>query len=187
MAAETHFINRAMSKYGDRSYNIAISASAPMLGKTHSDNLKQKWSRERSGSGNHMYGVHLTGALNPMYGRKHKDETRKKISARLSMNKGKNHGNYGVVRSDEFKKKLSQSKKGIGCNQDLIGLAMAERQKYYSDMSSSLKNILSGYRARVWKKDTTIEKNIRILCQYIGCDNMVDGLKKEYCEVSECV
>ena len=59
----------------------------------HSNFLKNKWKTDKdyknfwknrmSGENNHMYGVHLYGELNGMYGKKHSDETKKKISESL--------------------------------------------------------------------------------------------------------
>lgn len=49
-------------------------------GRVHSDLTKKKLSEIRKGEGNGMYGV--KGKLHPMYGRKHKDESKMKMSKR---------------------------------------------------------------------------------------------------------
>jgi hypothetical protein len=52
------------------------------------------------------------GEKNGMYGRKHTEETKKKISANRSSISGKNNPMYGKKHSDESKKKMSDVKKG---------------------------------------------------------------------------
>jgi len=52
------------------------------------------------------------GEKNGMYGRKHTEETKKKISANRSSISGKNNPMYGKKHSDESKKKMSAAKKG---------------------------------------------------------------------------
>jgi hypothetical protein len=50
----------------------------------------------------------LPGVRNPMYGKTHTEDARKKIALRLSNIRGKNHGNYGKKRSPETRQKMSQ-------------------------------------------------------------------------------
>ena len=52
------------------------------------------------------------GEKNGMYGRKHTEETKKKISANRSSISGKNNPMYGKKHSDESKKKISAAQKG---------------------------------------------------------------------------
>ena len=52
------------------------------------------------------------GEKNGMYGRKHTEETKKKISANRSSISGKNNPMYGKKHSDETKKKISAAQKG---------------------------------------------------------------------------
>lgn len=51
-----------------------------MKGKHHTEKTKEKLSKIFSGKGNPMYGVHLSGDKNGMFGKKHSDETKRKIS-----------------------------------------------------------------------------------------------------------
>lgn len=86
-----------------------------MYGKHHtkeslkriSESSKKNWEnpeyREKQpsmkGKNNHMYDVHLCGELNGMYGKKHSDETKKKISKANSGNKWSDEQRYDVSNS----------------------------------------------------------------------------------------
>lgn len=89
-------------------YNISDGGKGGFTGGHHSNNVKAKWRIERSGRSNPMYGIRLTGSLNPRFKKPVSAETRNKIS---DGNKG-NHSNLGAVRSFETRLKISQSKKG---------------------------------------------------------------------------
>ena len=52
--------------------------------------------------------LHHNGENNPLYGKHHSDETRKKLS---ELTKGENHPMYGKHRSEETRKKMSESHK----------------------------------------------------------------------------
>lgn len=64
------------------------------------------------------------GAKNPFYGKKHTEETRKRISELVG---GENHPNYGKPMSDETKKKIS--KKNSGENAPNFGKHFTEEHK----------------------------------------------------------
>ncbi len=73
----------------------------------------------RNRSRRYINGHNSKGTNNPFYGKKHKPETKKKISDALSGEKGiwygmagKNHPSYGTYRSDENKQKRSEASKG---------------------------------------------------------------------------
>jgi hypothetical protein len=66
----------------------------PMYGKTHTDEEKLRISQRTSGPNN------------PSYGKKNTDEYKKTMSERLS---GPNNPRYGVVLSDEMKQRISAS------------------------------------------------------------------------------
>lgn len=51
-----------------------------MSGKHHTEKTKERLSEIFSGKGNPMYGVHLNGEKNGMYGKKQSEETKRKIS-----------------------------------------------------------------------------------------------------------
>lgn len=59
---------------------ISESNKGKRLGKKASLETLEKMSKALSGSNNPMYGVHLKGSQNHMYGKHHSEETRKKIS-----------------------------------------------------------------------------------------------------------
>ena len=65
--------------------------------------VNQTWGGEGVSGGG------LCGKKNPLYGKHHAEETKRKIS---EANKGKNHPNYGKHLSEETKKKMSEAKKG---------------------------------------------------------------------------
>jgi group I intron endonuclease len=58
-------------------YNISLNPSAPMSGRTHSDESRQKISDAKKGENN------------PMFGKKHSDETKQKMS---DAQQGNTHG-----------------------------------------------------------------------------------------------
>ena len=76
-----------------------LKISNSLKGKTVSLKTKQLWSKQRTGEGNSMFGVHRFGSENPMYGKSHSEETKVKISAMLKGKKiGKdNHKSTSVV------------------------------------------------------------------------------------------
>lgn len=78
-------------------YNIARDATAPMLGRDHTDEAKQKIGEANSGENNYLFGKHLA------------EETKEKIGKSLS---GENHPNFGKHLSEEHKRKISQANIG---------------------------------------------------------------------------
>jgi group I intron endonuclease len=77
-------------------YNTAKEPGAPMSGRTHSDESKQK----------------ISDALT---GKNHSDESKQKISDALT---GENHYNFGKTLSDEIKAKISDALTGSKCSDD---------------------------------------------------------------------
>ena len=99
-------------------YNKAKTTFCPMEGRFHSEETKEKWSKDRKGktkseetrkkmsiaSKGHEG---AKGELNGMFGRKHTDETRKKMG-------DNRRGKYiGRKLSEETKQKMSIAQKGI--------------------------------------------------------------------------
>lgn len=76
-----------------------LKISNAQKGKTISLKTKQLWSKQRTGEGNGMFGIHRFGSENPMYGKSHSEETKVKISDMLKGKKiGKdNHKSISVV------------------------------------------------------------------------------------------
>ena len=89
-----------IAKY-DSFYNGFNGTTGGQGGYIVSDDTRIKLSEARKGKYN--------GENNPFYGRSHSNETRKKLSQRLS---GDGNPNYGKQKSDETKKKMSDSHKG---------------------------------------------------------------------------
>lgn len=105
-----------LQNYFDRfEYNIAESATAPFLGREHSEKTKEKMSKAQSGENNPMYGK--IGENNPRYGRRHSEETKRKIS----------EANSGKYRSEEAKQKMSESR--FGKNNSFYGKHHSEEAK----------------------------------------------------------
>jgi group I intron endonuclease len=66
-------------------YNTSLNPSAPMSGRTHSEETKQRMSEAKK------------GAKSYLFGKNHSDETRKKISDAI---KGENHPRFGKARHE---------------------------------------------------------------------------------------
>ena len=101
----------------DMLYNISDGGLGGNTGHPASEETRRLMSEAKRGEKNNMYGVHLTGELNPMWGRNHSEETKKKMRKehRISTSHpaGWKHGNYGKVRSKEIRRKISEAKKGL--------------------------------------------------------------------------
>lgn len=93
-------------------YNISDGGAGGFTGGSHTEETKRRLSETRSGKNNPMYGVRLVGKLNPMFGKKRSETTRVKIGIANSKHRGSDHGNFGKVRSEEFKRNLSKARKG---------------------------------------------------------------------------
>ena len=97
----------------DMLYNIADGGEGGFTGCNPSKETRQVWSEQRRGENNGMHGVHLNGELNPRWGVKLTDETKRKIGEANRRRSGSDHGNYGKVRSPETREKISRSKRGV--------------------------------------------------------------------------
>lgn len=128
----------------------------PFFGKNHSDEAKEKMSKAKigtkkssedikrqservSGAGNPMYGSHRYGEENPMFGKRHSDETKKKIA----------ESRKGIKASDEAKKNMSNAQKGRKHSE--------ETKKKMSESRKS-KNIVVSYKTKK-KISETLNKN----------------------------
>ena len=78
-------------------------------GCVHSEEFKKQRSEYTTGKNNPMYGVHRFGESAPNFGKKHTNETKKKIS---ESRKGQPGPRLGAILSEETKKKLSLARKG---------------------------------------------------------------------------
>jgi len=98
---EKHWIETLNSNNPDIGYNVSFGGqSGWMLGLRHSDKTKKEFSLNRKGK--------LIGAKNGMYGKKHNEESKKKMSKPQF---GEDNGMYGKKHSDETKKKMSEMAK----------------------------------------------------------------------------
>ena len=93
------------------------------------------------------YGVQLFGENNPMYGKHHTDESKAKISSKLTgLLAGEKNPMYGVhlAVSEETRQKMSQSRKGlmVGEKNPMYGKPSAMRGKHHSE-EAKLKNSLA--------------------------------------------
>lgn len=59
-----------------------------------------------------MYRVHRCGENSPMFGKKHTEDSKRKISENHADFSGSNHPNYGKHCSEDTRKKISMSNKG---------------------------------------------------------------------------
>lgn len=99
-----------------------------------------------------MYGVRRYGESNPMYGKHHTEETRRKIS---EANKGNPSPNLGKKFSEESKEKMRVAKRGKydGENHPFYGKHHSEETK------QKISNSKSGYNAKNTKPIINIDTN----------------------------
>lgn len=161
MGAEQRWINTY--DFGDL-INICPTAGNT-LGRAHSDETRKKISfnhHDVSGENNPMYG--LTGSLSPHYGVKRSDETRKKISEAL---KGKNTWSAG-------KKRPEHSQRMAGENNPFHGQSHSAESR--TKMREAKRKSL---RERGGKK-LTLELAEEIRHRYNEGNITVTALAKEY-------
>ena len=100
-------------------YNLADGGRGSLGWKPTKKQL-EKMSISHSGVRNAMYGVHPVGELNPMYGKKHSDKTRKLISKKTKLYPNFGKWNKGLIRSRDFRKQESETKKRLLAEGKLI-------------------------------------------------------------------
>lgn len=120
-----------------------------------------------SGENNPMYDVHRFGNDNPFYGKNHNKETKIKMSKNHADFKGKNHPQYGKPKSEETKRKISESRTGINnpmsksvlcITTNKIFTTINEASEYYSIHSSNITMCCRGKVKSAGKHPTTNEK-----------------------------
>lgn len=126
---ETFRIENLLLATGKHEYNIADDAIAPMLGKSRSEETKQKlsdlWTDERKARLREA----MTGENNHNYGKTFSDEYRQKLSeSQKKLWTDKHRARMSKVHtgkrfSDETKRKMSESQK-----------KRRAKEKYYSDL-----------------------------------------------------
>ena len=121
-----------------------------------------------------MYGVSRKGEDNPFYGKKHTEETRKKISeSRKGKYVGENSPLFGKKLSEETKEKISKSNKGkrrkdlkkVFCDGIIFDCAK-DCAKYYGKSPSTISQYLSGKKK---KSKFFQEKNLKYLEVHEKC------------------
>lgn len=113
-ALEKHYISKFGTVNRDVGYNIREGGNnSPMA-----ESSKKKLSESRIGiklSSEHKQKISesMTKEKNPFYGKKHSEETKRKMSNSLKQKySAEKHPRKGMKTSDETKKKLSESRKG---------------------------------------------------------------------------
>jgi group I intron endonuclease len=114
---EKYWITELNSTNKEIGYNVTFGGQYGwMMGLKHTENTKLKYSIDRKGK--------LIGEKNGMYGKKHTDESKKKMS---NPKFGQNNGMYGKKHSEETKKKISD--KLIGEANPFYGKKHSEETK----------------------------------------------------------
>lgn len=164
-ALEKHHIADQKSKLARaKIYNISPGGTGgkvylvhPMLGKHHSEQARALF-RLRTGPLHPNYGKDFTGSNNPHFGRKHKEETKKLIGKKLSLNKGPNHGLFGRKRSPEHCRKNSLGhmgqkawNDGVPCSEETKKkIGDANRGKKHPPRSEECRRKISLARKKYW-------------------------------------
>lgn len=135
-------------------YNISRDATAPMLGRVHLEESKQKISKALSGENNPNFGKHrsketkrklseaLSGENNPNFGKHPTEATRAKMSKAQS---GENHPLFGKHHREETRAKMSKAL--LGENNPFFGKAHSEetrakmKESHLGDKNYNWKNI----------------------------------------------
>jgi hypothetical protein len=113
-----------------------------MYGKTHSAEIRNKISEANTGK--------FVGELNPMYGKTHSAEIRNKIREKAT---GRKH-------NDETKKKMSESHMGKILNEDILNNMRKSQQnrKKMDNCSSKYKNVSWHKGTNKWYTSITFDK-----------------------------
>lgn len=144
-------------------------------------------SKKMSGSGNHMYGVHLKGEQTGNYGKPMSEETKRKLS---EAKKGKKM----PPRTEEYKRKISQALSGKEKSEQhkqrlrdaFLGKPCLKKRKQVLQYS------MDGVLLREWNGITEAEKSLgirHISCCINGRRNNAGGYiwKMKSSEVSQSV
>lgn len=81
-------------------------------GRICSEESRSKMSEANTGVNNPMYGSERFGALNPFYGKEHKEESKKKMSlSKIGKYCGADNPHFGKKHSDEVRERISEGVK----------------------------------------------------------------------------
>ena len=109
-----------------------------------------------------IYSKSVTGENNPMFGKTHSIETRRKISENHADVSGENNPNYGKSRSDETKQKLSELRKGKFVGEDNPFYGKKHTEKAKQKMSKKRKGKFTGENNPFYGKKHTEETKKKI-------------------------
>ena len=109
-----------------------------------------------------MYSKSVTGENNPMFGKIHSVETRRKISENHADVSGENNPNYGKPRSDETKQKLSELRKGKFTGEDNPFYGKKHTEEAKQKMSEERKGKFIGENNSFYGKKHTEETKKKI-------------------------
>jgi hypothetical protein len=89
----------------------------PMYGKTFSEEQKEKWSKERSGDGNPMWGKRgrISGEKNPRWNKGYLIEGPLNPAWKGGISRNKNNNKYGQGFTQELKEQVRERDKHICC------------------------------------------------------------------------
>lgn len=131
-------------------------------GYTHTQQTKDKMSKSKKGK--------YSGKNNPMYGKKHTPETRKKMSENQPDKSGENNGMWNKNHTIESKRKMSENRKGKCTNEN--------NPKYRYDIPSP-QELLEEYNS----SDTTYKKlGEKYNCSPGTIHKRIQKAKKSYIE-----
>ena len=174
---EAEIVNEEFIK-SENTYNVVLGGymnngswcgkNAPMYGKKHTKETKEKLSKahkgKQTGKNNPMYG--MFGEKNPFYGRKHTKETKEKLSKAAKERKGSKNPYYGKTHTKEAKDKISKAKCGkcSGENNPMFGKHLSYESK--EKISKALKGKLSNEKNPKAKSVIKVDEFGSIIIEY---------------------
>lgn len=116
---EGYYIDLFDSCNKTKGYNMLSGGDANYYNTVHTE----EWRKKRS--------EQYTGEKNPFFGKKHSEESRKKIGEIQKNIKGEDRHNFGKPLSEEAKRKMRESKKGktLGENNPFYGKRHSDESK----------------------------------------------------------
>lgn len=139
------------------------SEQHPMFGRKHSEQTKQKWSEDRSGAGNSMYG--RVGTDHPKTGFKHSEETRERQREALS---GQNNPMYG--------RKGKDSPRAVEVEIDgMVFETMTEAAKYFNVNTGTISEWVRKGKHGAQAKNTS--RTVRVKVDGKIFETMVEAAK----------
>lgn len=151
---EQYWIQFFNSNNADFGYNLTIGGQGSR--KLSSDNLARKkkaiadyWASDKGKIQAKKHSLEVMGKNNPMYGKHHTEESKRKISESVT---GMKNPNYGKHFTDEHKAKISESNKGKHNNQfgtnnpNAKPIFCIELDKYYGTVKEAVSDFKVSYK-----------------------------------------